>query len=106
VTGARPKTITLGGGAELQLGASLVVAQRGETPFPTDALLVIASTSVRGQDELRWNKALAEQGPAGTRLASVLVEEALRAGTPTEDLLAVVVRQRNDRLSKPLIAPL
>ena len=106
VTGARPKTIALGGGTEQQLGSSLVVAQRGETPLPADSLLVIASTSVRGADEAKWNKALAEQGPAGSRLASVLVEAALRAGEPSEDLLAVVVRQRADRLSKPIVAPL
>jgi len=106
VTGARPKTAALGGGAAQQLGASLVVAQRGETLFPADSLLVIASTSVRGADEAKWNTALADHGPAGSRLASVLVEAALRAGEPTEDLLAVVVRQRNDRLSKPIVAPL
>jgi hypothetical protein len=106
VTNKRPTTIALGGGTEQQLGASLVVAQRGETPFPPDSLLVIASTSVRGQDELRWTRALAEQGPAGSRLASVLVDQAQKAGAPAEDLLAVVVRQRNDRLSKPIIAPL
>ncbi len=106
VTNRRPTTVALGGGADQPVGASLVVAQRGETPFPPDSLLVIASTSVRGQDELRWGTELAEQGPAGSRLASVLVERALRAGEPGEDLLAVVVRQRSDRLSKPIVAPL
>jgi hypothetical protein len=103
VTNKRPKTIALGGGAEQQLGASLVVAQRGETPFPPDSLLVIASTSVRGDDEEKWTKLLSEQGPAGSRLASVLVEQASRAGGLPEDLLAVVVRQRTDRLSKPIV---
>lgn len=105
VTGARPQTIALGG-AEPQLGASLVVAQRGEVAFPPDWLLVIASTSVRGEDELHWNRTLAEQGLAGSRLATVLVDQALRAGEPREDLLAVVVRQRTDRHSKPIVAPL
>ena len=103
VTNTRPKTLALGGGAEQQLGASLVVAQRGETPFLHDSLLVIASTSVRGDDEANWTKLLSEQGPAGSRLASVLVEQASRAGGPPEDLLAVVVRQRSDRLSKPIV---
>jgi hypothetical protein len=105
VTGRRPTTTPLGGGAAQQLGASLVVAQRGEHAFPADSLLVIASTSVRGEDESTFTRVLADQAPAGSRLASVLVEQALR-NAPKEDLLAVVVRLRSDRHSRPIVAPL
>jgi hypothetical protein len=104
-SGAKPQTIALGGDPS-QLGASLVVAQRGETPLPPDSLLVIASTAVRGSDDGAWQRTLATQAPAGSRLATVLVDTALRAGEPAEDLLAVVVRQRPDRPSRPLMAPL
>jgi hypothetical protein len=105
VTNRRPQTVALGGDTS-QLGASLQVATRGESPFPPDSLLVIASTAVRGNDESSWNKSLADHAPAGSRLATALVDAALRTGAPQEDLLAVVVRQRSDRLSKPLVAPL
>jgi hypothetical protein len=104
ITGARPKTVALGG--DLQLGASLVVATRGETVLPPDSLLVIASTAVRGADEVLWHKSLAEHAPAGSRLASALVDVALRAGEPPEDLLVVVVRHRADRLSRPIVVPI
>jgi hypothetical protein len=42
--------------------------------------------------------------PAGPRLASVLVEAAAKSGEPHEDFLAVVVRQRPDRRSEPVLA--
>ncbi len=93
VNAARPRTLALGGGGA-RLGASMVAATRGETALDADSLLVIASTAVRGDDEARWQQVLADQAPAGSRLASVLVDSVLRAGKPTEDLLAVVVRQR------------
>lgn len=93
VNAARPRTIALGGGGA-RLGASLVAATRGETALDADSLLVIASTAVRGDDEARWQQVLADQAPAGSRLASVLVDTVLRAGKPPEDLLAVVVRLR------------
>ncbi len=93
--GPRPTQVTLGGGGAL--GDSLITATRGETPLPPDALLVIASTALRGADPGRWESSLRELAPAGPRLAAVLVEAALRNGAPHEDFLAVVVRQRPDR---------
>lgn len=102
-TGQRPKAIPLGGGGD-RLGASLVMATRGRTPLSHDAMLVIASSSVRGADDAAWLRAIVEQAPAGVRLAAVLVDNAKRRGTATEDLLAVVVRHRADRRSEPILA--
>ena len=102
VDAARPQTTQLGG-ADAQLGASLVVAQRGETALPPDSLLVIASSAVRGSDDDAWQRTLATQAPAGVRLAAMLVDAARGGGQPAEDLLAVVVRQRTDRPSRPLM---
>ncbi|MDQ3369562.1 MAG: hypothetical protein M3680_29390, partial [Myxococcota bacterium] len=99
----RPQTRTLGGGGA-GLGTSLVVATRGDAVFSPDTLLVVVSSAVRGGDEAHWHQAVSEQAPAGSRLASVLVDAALRSGDPAEDLLAVVVRQRADRRSAPVIA--
>jgi len=102
-TGPRPKSTPLGGGGAA-LGASMNQATRGESRLPHDSLLVIASTAVRGDDEQRWQGALREQAPAGPRLATVLVEGALRRGDLHEDFLVVVVRQRPDRRSEPVIS--
>ncbi len=104
-TAPRPKSLALGGGGGA-LGASLTAATRGETPLPHDSLLVVASTAVRGEDEERWATSLREQAPAGPRLATVLVEGALRRGDLHEDFLAVVVRQRPDRRSEPVMTPI
>ncbi|HWU88215.1 MAG TPA: hypothetical protein VN253_13100, partial [Kofleriaceae bacterium] len=82
---------------------SLTVATRGEAPCGPDALLVIASTAVRGDDEACWHHALREHAPAGPRLAALLVEAALRAGPAGEDLLAVVVRRRPDHRGEPAV---
>ncbi len=101
-SGPRPKTIALGGGGS-SLGASLVTATRGETALPHDSLLVIASTAVRGDDEARFETSLRDQAPAGPRLAQLLVEAAVKRGDSAEDLLAVVVRQRPDRRSEPVL---
>jgi len=57
-------------------------------------LLVVASTALRGDDDTRWEQHLLEVAPASGRLASVLVDKALAAGEPAEDLLAVIVRSR------------
>jgi len=102
-TGPRPKSTALGGGGAA-LGASMTQATRGETSLPHDSLLVIASTAVRGDDEQRWQASLREQAPAGPRLATVLVDAALRRGDLHEDFLVVVVRQRPDRRSEPVIS--
>ena len=104
-TGPRPRTMALGGGGAA-LGASLTTATRGETKLPHDSLLVVASTAVRGEDEERWQITLREQAPAGPRLATVLVEAAQRRGDLHEDFLAVVVRQRPDRRSEPVMSPI
>lgn len=89
--------------ASARLGASLDVAQRGESKLPPGGMVVIASTELRGADERAWQATLRMHAQAGPRLAKVLVESKLEAGAPQEDLLAVVVRQRPDRRSKPAI---
>jgi hypothetical protein len=101
-TRPQPAVTALGGGGA-RLGASLSVATRGTTQLPPHALLVIASTALRGDDDTQWHARLGERAPAGPRLASVLVELALKVGEPREDLLAVIVRQRLDRRSGPAI---
>lgn len=103
VTGQRPKSTPLGAGGAA-LGASRNQATRGASPLPHDSLLVIASTAVRGDDEQRWEGALREQALAGPRLATVLVDAALRRGDLHEDFLVVVVRQRLVRRSEPVIS--
>ncbi|MFN0246112.1 MAG: SpoIIE family protein phosphatase [Kofleriaceae bacterium] len=101
-SGPRPKSRVLGGGGG-SLGASLVTATRGEIALPHDSLLVIASTAVRGNDEEKFETSLCEQAPAGPRLAQLLVDTAAKRGDSHEDLLAVVVRQRPDRRSEPVM---
>jgi hypothetical protein len=105
VVGAGERAPAMLGGGGTRLGASLTVATRGEAAFPDEALLVIASTAVRGDDEARWQEALRELAPAGPRLAAMLVDAAARAGAVHEDLLAVVVRRRPERRSETLIRP-
>ncbi len=104
-TSPRPTAVALGGGGGA-LGASLTAVSRGEAILPHDSLLVIASTAVRGEDEERWQTLLREQSPAGPRLATMLVEAAQKRGGFHEDFLAVVVRQRPDRTSKPVMSPI
>lgn len=101
----RPTPIALGGGGGA-LGTRPTTAARGEAALPHDSLLVIASTAVRGEDEDRWRKQLMEQSPAGPRLATMLVDAAQKRGNFQEDFLAVVVRQRADRRSAPVMSPL
>jgi hypothetical protein len=69
-------------------------ASRHTAQLPPDTLLVVASSALRGTDDTRWAGHLREVAPASGRLASVLVESALRLGGTQEDLLAVVVRAR------------
>jgi hypothetical protein len=102
VAGADREPALLGGGGT-RLGASLTIATRGEAALPDGALLVIASTAVRGDDEARWPRQLRELAPAGPRLAAMLVDAAARAGAVEEDLLAVVVRRRPERPSEALL---
>ena len=93
--------IALGGGEQAP-GASLTVATRGTTPLPVDSLLVVVSSALRGTDDERWREMLRENAPASGRLASVLVELALRAGDPTRGLArrggagAIAVRRWGD----------
>jgi hypothetical protein len=92
-TGPRPKAVALTGGPRVR-GASLHAARRGKDPYFSDYVLVVASTALRGEDDAAWERELLELAPAGGRLATTLVERALAAGEPAEDLLAVVVRSR------------
>jgi hypothetical protein len=62
--------------------------------LPPDTLVVVASTALRGTDDTKWEAHLREMAPASGRLASVLVDLAVRRGESNEDLLAVVVRAR------------
>lgn len=89
----RAKATLLTGGRRIE-GASLTEAKRGTTRLPPDTLLVVASTALRGDDDSRWETTVRAAAPASGRLAAVLVEQALVAGEPIEDLLAVVVRAR------------
>ncbi len=75
-------------------GASLHAARRGKGSYGADQILVVASTALRGPDDARWEQHLLEVASAGGRTATILVEKALAAGEPPEDLLAVVVRAR------------
>jgi hypothetical protein len=92
-TGPRPKAVALAGEKRMP-GASLHEAKRGTAALHPDSLLVVASTGLRGPDDDQWLQRLVESARASGRLAAVLVELALRAGAPSEDLLAVVVRSR------------
>ncbi len=91
--GVRPRAVPLGGG-EPAAGATFTVATRGSSPLPVDSLLVVASSAVRGVEDARWSEILRDNAAASGRLATVLVELALRTTDPREDLLAVVVRAR------------
>jgi hypothetical protein len=101
-----PLAVTgLGGGGD-RLGASLSLATRGTTRLPPDTLLVVASSALRGDDQDRWQVTLRALARMGPKLATALVEGALRRGEPGEDLLAVVVRLRPDRRSEPVMLPI
>jgi hypothetical protein len=84
-------TATALGGGGARLGASLVVATRGEIALPPGALLVIASSGLRGDDDAAWTAQLVELAPAAGALAQLVVD---RAAARDADLLAVVVRAR------------
>lgn len=101
---ARRPNIALLGSDGAAAGASLAVAARGQHAFRTDSVLVVSSSGTRGT-EPDYVSRMQEQAHAGSRLATLLVEHAARFGTPTEDLLSVVVRQRLDRPSVPIIVP-
>jgi hypothetical protein len=87
LTTVRPNAVHIGPDAATQ-------SARGTLPLPPDSLLVIASTGLRGDDDTQWQTRLRQAAFASGRLATVLVEDALRRGAPAEDLLAVVVRAR------------
>jgi hypothetical protein len=84
---ALPNATALGG------GTSVTVAMRGIEAMPGDTLLIVASSALRGDDDQRWAQKLRTSAPASGRLATMLVEQRLRIGPPSEDLLAVVVRR-------------
>jgi GAF domain-containing protein len=90
----RPVPVALGGGGGA-LGASLAIATRGTLVLPPDAMLIVASSALRGDgDDARWVTTLRDLAPLGPRLAQLAVERASAAGEPAEDLLAVIVRAR------------
>ncbi|HEX5062469.1 MAG TPA: SpoIIE family protein phosphatase [Kofleriaceae bacterium] len=93
LSGPRPKAKAFTGGPRVR-GASLHAARRGQDQYFSDYVLVVASTALRGDDDVKWEQRLLEVAPASGRIASVLVTSALEAGEPAEDLLAVVVRSR------------
>ena len=82
IKNARPDAVQIGPGA------------RGRLPLPSDSLLVVASASLRGDDDAAWQTELRTAAFASGRLASVIVDRALQRGEPSGDLLAVVVRAR------------
>jgi hypothetical protein len=88
-----PKLKTFTGGPRIR-GASLHAARRGKDTYAADQMLVVASTALRGPDDAAWERRLLDLALTTGRIASVLVEAALEAGEPAEDLLAVVVRSR------------
>jgi len=92
-SGLTSSAMVLGGGGA-RLGASLEIATRGTTKLTPGSQVVIASTGLRDDDDIVWMGQVRAAAPAGPRLASVLVEQALGRGEPGEDLLAVVVRQQ------------
>ena len=93
---ARPEAVQLGPGflQTKRRADSLEGATRGAAPLSPDTLLVVASSGLRGLDDKNWESQLRHAAFASGRLAAVLVEDALKRGTPSEDLLAVVVRAR------------
>jgi GAF domain-containing protein len=91
IKSARPDAIQMGPGARV---ADMSNTARGKALLPADTLLVVASTGLRGTDDARWQGQLREAAFASGRLATVLVDDAMRRGAPAEDLLAVVVRAR------------
>ncbi len=99
---SRPVAVALGGGGGA-LGSGVTETIRGQTVLPHDSLLVVASTAVCGADEEQWTTSLREQALAGPRLATVLVDAAQKRGDLHEDFLAVVIRQRPDRSSRPVM---
>jgi hypothetical protein len=96
VGGAESTPVEILGGGGARLGASLVAATRGTTRLPHGALLAVASSALRSDDDT-FTSLLRLSALAGVRLANVLVEHALTQGQPAEDLLAVVVREHVDR---------
>jgi hypothetical protein len=89
----RPKATALTAGPRVR-GASLHAARRGQDEYVSDHIVVVASSALRGEDDAAWEQTLLELAAASSRLATALVERALKAGEPGEDLLAVVVRSR------------
>jgi Stage II sporulation protein E (SpoIIE) len=109
VTPGAPESsaISLGGGGA-RLGEPRGVTMRGVAPMGPDRMLVVASSGVRGgargDDSTAWRGVVREHAAAGPRLAALLVEAAANRGQPSEDLLAVVIRQRRgDRRSATLL---
>jgi GAF domain-containing protein len=90
---AKPNAIAIGMWRRVP-GASIAEAMHARNDLPPDTLLVVASSALRGDRDEAWQETVRELAPSGGRLATSLVERALQAGEPDEDLLAVVVRAR------------
>ena len=101
MSGPRPTPLALGGDGAA--GASLAIATRGSTKLPPDALVLIASSGLRGDDRNGWQRTLRDLVPTGPKLGMQLVEHAAKRELD-EDLLAVVVRLRPQRSSLIQIA--
>lgn len=89
----RPTVSAVGSGGG-RLGTPQAASASGTAKLPPDALIAIASSALRGDDEARWQLRLVELVDAGTGMAATLVDEAAARGELREDLLAVVVRAR------------
>ena len=88
--GAEPVML---GGAGAPLGDPRAAIARGEATVGADSVVVVASTGARGADAAGWRARVRDRADAGPWLAALLLEAA--AATPlTDDLLAVVLRQR------------
>jgi hypothetical protein len=92
------------GGKGARLGDTGGDVELGESAIAPDQLLVIASSGVHGGAPA-WRGVLRDPAALGPRLAARLVDAAAAGGQPSEDLLAVVIRQRGDRRSARLVVP-
>jgi hypothetical protein len=88
------RLVALGGGGA-RLGAAGAIL-RGEVGLGAQSVVVIASSGVRRGDAAQWHRRVQDRVVAPAWLPA-LVGDAIAAGAPpSDDLLAVVVRQRRD----------
>ena len=70
--------------------AVLLSAETGTANLPRDALVVVASNSVRGGDDDAW-RALVRDGTGAGQVGRGVLEAALARDAPRDDLLVVVI---------------